>query len=53
MRSADEVVASLQDYVALGMTHFILSDTPYREEAARVGDLVVARMQAGATAIAQ
>jgi alkanesulfonate monooxygenase len=42
--SADEVVASLQDYVRLGITHFILSDTPYREEAARVGELVVRRM---------
>ncbi|MCC7103672.1 MAG: LLM class flavin-dependent oxidoreductase [Chloroflexi bacterium] len=38
--SAEEVVASLRDYVALGVTHFILSDTPYREEAVRVGDLV-------------
>jgi alkanesulfonate monooxygenase len=44
--SADEVVASLLDYVRLGLTHFILSDTPYREEAARVGDLVVARVRA-------
>jgi alkanesulfonate monooxygenase len=42
--SADDVVASLQDYVALGVTHFILSDTPYQEEAARVGDLVAMRM---------
>jgi alkanesulfonate monooxygenase len=44
--SADDIVATLQDYVDLGVTHFILSDTPYREEAARVGDLVVARMRA-------
>lgn len=44
--SADEIVATLQDYVALGVTHFILSDTPYREEAIRVGDLVVSRMLA-------
>lgn len=44
--SADDIIAALNDYVALGVTHFILSDTPYRDEAARVGDLVVARMQA-------
>jgi alkanesulfonate monooxygenase len=44
--SADDVVASLDDYVALGVTHFILSDTPYREEAVRIGDQVVARMLA-------
>jgi alkanesulfonate monooxygenase len=42
--SADDVVAALNDYVALGITHFIISDTPYREEAIRVGDQVVARM---------
>ena len=42
--SAEEIVASLEAYVALGMTKFILSDTPYREEAIRVGDLVVKPM---------
>jgi alkanesulfonate monooxygenase len=44
--SADDVVASLNDYVALGVTHFILSDTPYRDEAVRVGGQVLARMLA-------
>jgi alkanesulfonate monooxygenase len=44
--SADDVIASLEDYVRLGVTHFILSDTPYREEAARTGDLVVQPMRA-------
>lgn len=43
----EQVVASLRDYERLGVNHFILSDTPYREEAARVGDLVVAPMRAG------
>lgn len=43
--SPDDVTAALQDYVALGVTHFILSDTPYRDEAIRVGDQVVARMK--------
>ena len=42
--SPDDVIASLEDYVALGMTHFILSDTPYLDEAIRVGDAVVAPM---------
>ena len=51
--SADEIVAALQDYVALGVTHFILSDTPYREEAARVGESVVARMLATAPAVSR
>jgi alkanesulfonate monooxygenase len=45
--SAADVIASLRDYVALGITHFILSDTPYREEAARVGDLVALPMLTG------
>ena len=48
--SPDQIVASLEDYVALGVSHFILSDTPYREEAIRVGDMVVARMLAAAPA---
>jgi alkanesulfonate monooxygenase len=44
--SAEEIIASLETYVALGITKFILSDTPYREEAIRVGDLVVKPMLA-------
>ncbi len=39
--SAQEVATALQAYVKLGVTHFILSDTPYREEAVRVGDQVL------------
>ncbi|HEY7293542.1 MAG TPA: LLM class flavin-dependent oxidoreductase [Dehalococcoidia bacterium] len=50
--SADDIVASLRDYVALGITHFILSDTPYRAEAERVGDLVVSRLRATEAATA-
>jgi alkanesulfonate monooxygenase len=45
--SAADVIASLEDYVALGVTHFILSDTPYREEAIRVGEMVVKPLLAG------
>ena len=44
--SAEDVIASLEAYVDLGLTHFILSDTPYRDEARRVGDLVVKPMLA-------
>ena len=43
--SAADVIASLEDYVRLGVTHFILSDTPYKDEAARIGDLVALPMQ--------
>jgi alkanesulfonate monooxygenase len=46
--SADEIIAALEAYVRLGVTHFILSDTPYREEAIRVGDMVVQPMLARA-----
>jgi alkanesulfonate monooxygenase len=46
--SAEEIIASLEAYVDLGLTHFILSDTPYRDEATRVGELVVKPMLAKA-----
>ncbi|MDX2974277.1 LLM class flavin-dependent oxidoreductase [Kribbella solani] len=36
--SPDEVAKSLRKYRELGVTHFILSDTPYREETVRIGD---------------
>ncbi|MCE0535258.1 LLM class flavin-dependent oxidoreductase [Kineosporia rhizophila] len=36
--SATEVAQALHRYRELGITHFILSDTPYREEVARLGD---------------
>jgi alkanesulfonate monooxygenase len=42
--SYEEVAAALQDYVRLGITHFILSDTPYLDEAVRVGDNVLTRI---------
>jgi alkanesulfonate monooxygenase len=44
--SAEEIIAALNAYVKLGITKFILSDTPYRDEAIRVGDLVVKPMLA-------
>ncbi|MBO3096231.1 LLM class flavin-dependent oxidoreductase [Cellulomonas dongxiuzhuiae] len=36
--SAADVAAALQRYRDLGVTHFVLSDTPYLHETARVGD---------------
>jgi alkanesulfonate monooxygenase len=36
--SAEDVAEALGRYRALGVTHFVLSDTPYKQEAARVGD---------------
>lgn len=39
--SAADVAAALQKYADLGISHFVLSDTPYRSEIARVGDEVL------------
>ncbi|MFI5731232.1 LLM class flavin-dependent oxidoreductase [Kribbella sp. NPDC051587] len=36
--SAEDVAKSLKKYQDLGITTFILSDTPYREETIRIGD---------------
>jgi alkanesulfonate monooxygenase len=36
--SASEVATALRAYASLGVTHFILSDTPYLSEAERIGD---------------
>jgi alkanesulfonate monooxygenase len=36
--SADDVAAALQKYRELGITHFVLSDTPYKQEIVRIGD---------------
>ncbi|MFI7136064.1 LLM class flavin-dependent oxidoreductase [Nonomuraea sp. NPDC050153] len=36
--SAEDVAKSLRDYQALGITHFVLSDTPYLPEIKRQGD---------------
>ncbi|MDF0529734.1 LLM class flavin-dependent oxidoreductase [Tsukamurella sp. 8F] len=51
--SPDDVADALQRYRDLGVTHFVLSDTPYREETARVGDALIGRLRAGAEAVAQ
>jgi alkanesulfonate monooxygenase len=39
--SPDDVAKSLNKYRDLGITHFILSDTPYREETIRIGDALL------------
>jgi alkanesulfonate monooxygenase len=36
--SPEDVAKSLRKYQDLGITHFVLSDTPYREEITRIGD---------------
>jgi alkanesulfonate monooxygenase len=36
--SAEDVARSLRKYEALGITHFVLSDTPYLQEIKRQGD---------------
>ena len=39
--SADDVAHALRGYQELGITHFVLSDTPYKTEIGRVGDSVL------------
>jgi alkanesulfonate monooxygenase len=48
--SYDDVAAALRKYQDLGITHFILSDTPYKQEAARVGDQLLSRLRDTVTA---
>ncbi|MEJ3749212.1 LLM class flavin-dependent oxidoreductase [Actinomycetes bacterium KLBMP 9797] len=36
--SPDEVADALRKYQDLGITHFVLSDTPYQQEIVRIGD---------------
>jgi alkanesulfonate monooxygenase len=48
--SHDEVAAALRKYQDLGITHFVLSDTPYRQEAVRVGDELLSRLRRPAVA---
>lgn len=44
--SATEVADALAAYARLGVSTFILSDTPYREEAERVGSLLLPEVRA-------
>ena len=43
--SPDDVAAALRRYAGLGITHFVLSDTPYLNEAARVGQQLLSRLR--------
>ncbi|HET6192545.1 MAG TPA: hypothetical protein VFE59_36725, partial [Trebonia sp.] len=43
--SYDEVAAALLKYADLGITHFVLSDTPYLREASRIGDELLPRLR--------
>lgn len=42
--SPDDVADALRRYGELGITHFVLSDTPYAQEVARVGDQLLTRL---------
>ena len=44
--SAQDVAEALRRYRALGVTHFVLSDTPYKQEIARVGDRLLPLLKA-------
>jgi alkanesulfonate monooxygenase len=44
--SAEEVGAALENYRKLGVTHFVLSDTPYKREIVRVGDQLLPLLRA-------
>jgi alkanesulfonate monooxygenase len=48
--SPDDVADALRKYQELGITHFILSDTPYKQEVARVGDQLLSRFNGLSTA---
>ncbi|MFJ8603114.1 LLM class flavin-dependent oxidoreductase [Streptomyces shenzhenensis] len=43
--SAADVATALDKYRELGITHFVLSDTPYKQEIARIGDHVLPRLR--------
>jgi alkanesulfonate monooxygenase len=42
--SADDVADALKQYRALGVSHFILSDTPYRDDSIRIGDQLLPKL---------
>ncbi len=43
--SPEDVTAALRRYADLGIRHFVLSDTPYQRETARVGDALIGRLR--------
>ncbi|MCW0215924.1 MAG: LLM class flavin-dependent oxidoreductase [Pseudonocardia sp.] len=44
-----EVAAALERYADLGVSHFVLSDTPYRREVQRIGDELLPLLRTPAT----
>lgn len=46
--SAAEVGAALRRYADLGVSHFVLSDTPYKSEVIRLGDQLLPLLRAAA-----
>ncbi|MGJ5693618.1 LLM class flavin-dependent oxidoreductase [Streptomyces sp. B21-104] len=45
--SPGDVATALEGYRKLGITHFILSDTPYQQEISRIGDQVLPLLREG------
>ncbi|RRQ27191.1 LLM class flavin-dependent oxidoreductase [Rhodococcus sp. Eu-32] len=45
--TATEVAESLERYAALGVTHFVLSDTPYAREVVRIGEELLPLLRDG------
>ncbi|WP_037184531.1 LLM class flavin-dependent oxidoreductase [Rhodococcoides fascians] len=45
--TAAEVAAALERYADLGVSHFVLSDTPYAREVARIGDQLLPLLTRG------
>ncbi|GHJ37489.1 LLM class flavin-dependent oxidoreductase [Streptomyces sp. TS71-3] len=43
--SPDDVATALRRYGELGITHFVLSDTPYKPEVVRIGDQLLGRLR--------
>ncbi|NEW69061.1 LLM class flavin-dependent oxidoreductase [Streptomyces rhizosphaericus] len=48
--SADDVARALHGYRELGITHFVLSDTPYQREISRIGDQLLPLLRDSAPA---
>ncbi|GAA4330141.1 LLM class flavin-dependent oxidoreductase [Streptomyces venetus] len=43
--SPADVATALESYRKLGITHFVLSDTPYKQETIRIGDQLLPRLR--------
>ncbi|MEV6508615.1 LLM class flavin-dependent oxidoreductase [Streptomyces sp. NPDC051642] len=43
--SAADVATALDNYRKLGITHFVLSDTPYKQEIIRIGEQLLPRLR--------